>query len=245
MLPYFEIFGQKIFTYPLLMGAAWGLAVQIAKRMDERNGRSFRHLGLYMAGAFLFSWLGAKAFYLWTADFAGKTLAMESAGFWLGGGFVFYGGMIFGLLFTLVFAVKTGQPMFKFNIFAPALALGHAVGRVGCFFAGCCYGALYDGPGSVHLHGAGRYPVQLLEAAALVAFAFYSMKSSSQQSRYLVPKYILFYAVARFVLEFIRGDRLRGIWFWGASTSQIVSLVVAFMVACALVYQRRFAKVLG
>lgn len=231
MLPRFEIFGIALYSYPLLMGAAWGLAMQVAKLLNSRQETPFRFLNLYLLGVFVSAWAGAKIFYLLTADVHGKEAAISSANFWLGGGFVFYGGLIFGLLFTLLFAVRTRQAIYKFNIFAPALAIGHGVGRIGCFLAGCCYGAAYEGIGAVHMHGLDRYPTQLLEAGALLLFGLYSMKPSIQKRRMLVLEYLVFYALVRFLLEFLRGDGIRGVWALGASSSQIVSFFVLLFCA--------------
>ena len=224
MFPRFDIFGMALFSYPLLMGAAWGLGLQIVKTLDSRNTSRFKRLNLFLLGVFLFSWMGAKGFYLLSADFSGKEHAIGNANFWLGGGFVFYGGLISGLVFTLVFAWKTRQSIKSFNIFVPALAIGHAVGRLGCFLAGCCYGAPYDGIGAVHMHGLDRYPTQLMEGLTLFALGLLFTAKGFQARKWLVLEYLAIYALVRFLIEFVRGDGIRGIYMYGMSTSQLVSL---------------------
>src|SRR5438105_3571617 len=88
---------------------------------------------LSLFGARLFSWL----FYF-----------PSGIGFWQalwdgGGGMVFYGGMVFGILAVLAYARVTGLKIWNLlDLFAPGLALGLALGRVGCFLAGCCWGDL-------------------------------------------------------------------------------------------------------
>ncbi|MBC74843.1 MAG: hypothetical protein CME64_02390 [Halobacteriovoraceae bacterium] len=239
MIPSFELFGFKIFTYPLLMGAAWGIGSQVAKRLNDFNSTKFKSINFYLLGVFLSSWLGAKLFYLFTVEARSlKGIAAHSE-FWLGGGFVFYGGLLAGLLFSILFAIKTKQELKAFNIFIPGLCIGHAVGRLGCLMAGCCYGIDFNGPLSVHLHGADRFPVQLLEAIVVFTFGILSLKERWQGHQNLALGYLAFYSIGRFIFEFLRGDAIRGIWFGFISTSQIVSLFISGLVMAFLFYRSR------
>lgn len=239
MFPSFDLFGAHFYSYPLMMGAAWAIAIQIAKSLNQKNQIKFKQINFYLTGLFISSWIGAKLFYLWTADFAAKEMAQQSANFWLGGGFVFYGGMIFALLFTLMFAIRSKQALFKFNIFVPALAIGHGVGRLGCFLAGCCYGKETSSWFSIHMHHADRYPTQLLEAFLLISAGIIFKNSKYQSQKELVVIYVGFYSVLRFLIEFLRGDLVRGIYSVGLSTSQLISILLAFLSAILIVTQRR------
>ncbi len=195
------------------MGAAWGAAVNFALKLNQKSDTPFLNPKLYILGVFLLYWVGAKLFYLMTADFSGKADGgASSSSFWLGGGFVFYGGLIFGLLFSLFFAVKTKQGLKRFNIFLPALALGHGIGRLGCLLAGCCYGSKTDSPLSIKLWGAHRHPTQIYEALFLFGLAFIFSKKPLLRSKNAVWWYFLAYAGFRFLIEFIRGDHIRGIY---------------------------------
>lgn len=241
MLPSFELFGYTVFSYPLMMGIAWGAAFQISKRLNETSKNPLLKFGFFMTLVFLASWIGAKAFYLLTADFGGKEALIANSNFWLGGGFVFYGGLVFGLVFTLLFGVKTRQPMKKLNIFVPALAIGHGLGRIGCFLAGCCYGIPYEGVGAVHLHGAERFPVQVVEAAFLLLIGGLTAQGKAQKRPALVVEYLIGYALLRFGLEFLRGDLIRGVWAFGASSSQIISLLTIALLSILAFYRHRRA----
>ncbi|MBP3666538.1 MAG: prolipoprotein diacylglyceryl transferase [Clostridia bacterium] len=155
------------------------------------------------------------------------------------GGFVFYGGLLGGLagLITYVRIYKLNVYDFM-DIYALAIPIGHAIGRVGCFFAGCCYGIPYDGIFShVYTEAAGQtplhiplLPIQLIEASCLFLLftvnLFLFMRAPHRRG---VPLsiYICAYPIIRFVLEFFRGDRERGILL-GLSTSQWVSLILLF-----------------
>ena len=117
------------------------------------------------------------------------------------------------------------------NAIVPCIPLGHAIGRVGCLFAGCCYGLPYNGIGAIHLNPVGIthpvFPVQLLEAVLNLILSgcllLYSRKKPSGYS--LLFLYLICYAVIRFLLEFLRGDQIRGL-FIGLSTSQWISLLM-------------------
>lgn len=153
------------------------------------------------------------------------------------GGFVFYGGLIGGILGIYIYTRKYKLPTIDyFDTAASVVPLGHAFGRVGCFFAGCCYGMPYSGRFSVtYTTTAGMtplntplFPVQLLEASLLlITFGILFTVTLKYPQKRGLPTilYTLIYSVIRFVLEFFRGDKERGgIGF--LSTSQIVSLLL-------------------
>jgi phosphatidylglycerol:prolipoprotein diacylglycerol transferase len=137
-------------------------------------------------------------------------------------------------------------------VFAPGIALGHAVGRVGCLLAGCCYGRPTDlawgivfsdpfagsyvgTPLNVHLH-----PVQLYESGAelliLAALLLMEKRGRAFPGRTFWG-YVLLYAVSRFIIEFFRGDE-RGMLL-GVSTSQFISLVLAPLAVGMLIWLSR------
>ena len=120
-----------------------------------------------------------------------------------------------------------------------AVPLGHALGRVGCFLAGCCYGKPTTLPWGVRftnphtlvppeLMGVPLHPTQLYEAAlnfALFLLLHYASKKPHKDGKILV-EYVLCYAVMRFALEFLRGD-FRGGFLLGLSPSQVICLGIA------------------
>lgn len=162
------------------------------------------------------------------------------------GGLVFYGGLI-GAVLTSAWYMKRHRLNFwrVADIFMPGVAIGHAIGRLGCFAAGCCYGkpvehpawwaVIYpaDGeglaPGGIPL-----YPTQLMEAGAEVAIflmlVYYTRKKKFDGQILLM--YLILYSIIRIVLEFYRGDFVRGFIVGGISTSQFVSF---FIIAAAMV----------
>lgn len=162
-----------------------------------------------------------------------------------GGGLVFYGAFVVGLPVGFLLMARYRLPAFAlWDVFGTAFPLSHAISRIGCFAAGCCYGRPTDAPWAVTFAvghplapgGVGLHPAQLYEAGALFAIAaatnlFYRHRSFDGQVFLL---YLLLYAASRTVLEVFRGDLDRG-WFlpevfgewvsWSQGMSGVFALV--------------------
>lgn len=148
-------------------------------------------------------------------------------------GFVFYGGLLGAIIGIYIFAKKYDMIFSDLaDIVAPGFPLFHFWGRVGCFFAGCCYGkkaawgiALENEP------GVPRIPIQLFESACLllIFFVLLYLEKKSHNNIPILHVYLFLYAICRFNLEFFRGDTIRGIWF-GLSTSQWISMSIFFYI---------------
>jgi phosphatidylglycerol:prolipoprotein diacylglycerol transferase len=124
------------------------------------------------------------------------------------------------------------------DLFAPGIALGYMVGRLGCLMAGCCYGKVVSAsyPLAVELAGAPRHPVQLYEAAGLVALALALFALSRRlyaRPGALFCVYLAGYAALRLGTEHFRGDDFeRGsLWNGGPSTSQALALLALALAA--------------
>jgi len=223
MFPSFHLLNETIYTYPLIMGMAWGFGYQFLKFFNIKYKTKLQKINTLFWGLFISSWVGAKLFFIATSSNIDKQAFLKSSNFWMGGGFVFYGGLIFGILYFLTFKKITKQSLQKFNILIPALLIGHGLGRIGCFMAGCCFGS------KTHWHsGIERYPVQLLESISLFTLAFFAIKLI-KQGKEAISFYLISYSIIRFLLEFIRGDLIRGEYI-GLSTSQIISIIIIFTI---------------
>ena len=165
-------------------------------------------------------------------------------------GGVFYGGFLLAIVASAIYMWLADLPGWRVaDCIAPGLALAQGLGRIGCFLAGCCWGTetnlpigvtftsdlahqITGVPLSVKLH-----PTQLYEAALVllaIPFLLWLRKHKSFDGQVVVI-YVLYYAVVRFFLEFLRGDP-RGYYFNDAlSTSQLISLVIIPIVALLLV----------
>jgi phosphatidylglycerol---prolipoprotein diacylglyceryl transferase len=208
-----------IYSYPLLMGLGWGAAYQIfMSGLPNTFSRSYSQIVFW--GLFISSWIGAKVFFIITNS-DGEVM-VQNVNFWTGGGFVFYGGLIFGGLFlNIVRRLRPGDFTVIPNVLLPALAIGHAIGRLGCFLAGCCYGEVTDAVWGIHMHGEYRHPTQLLEAIGLTVLTFFLLQRR-RSGRDLVPFYLVGYGCLRVFIELLRGDEVRGDW-GGYSPSLTIS----------------------
>ena len=150
------------------------------------------------------------------------------------GGIVFYGGLL-GMIFGIWICSKVRKESVTnmFNFIAPAIPLFHFWGRIGCFFAGCCYGKENSwGVSMAATPDTIRFPVQLFESFCnMLIFISLVIVSKKFKNKNLMIIYLTEYSICRFILEFFRGDLVRGIW-GVLSTSQIISLVILF--ACIL-----------
>ncbi|MDD5483614.1 MAG: prolipoprotein diacylglyceryl transferase [Kiritimatiellae bacterium] len=143
------------------------------------------------------------------------------------GGLIYYGGFIGAFLAGVVFArIKHLNILALADYAVPALPLGHAFGRIGCFLNGCCHGKAASLPWSVFQHDAHRHPVQLYEAAlnlliyGLLLLAYRRRKKNGE----VLAIYCMTYSLGRFLLEFLRGDE-RLCWL-GTPVAQLVSLAL-------------------
>lgn len=155
-------------------------------------------------------------------------------------GLVYYGGLV-GVITSTHFFIKKGLIEARiYNILSFVIPFFHSISRVGCYYAGCCYGVhskiLIELPYFVNgfFSDSYRVPVQLFEAVfelltAIVLFVLFKKMTSPKN---LLNFYLGTYAVFRFMIEFIRGDTVRGI-ILGLSFSQYVSILIVI----SLIYQ--------
>lgn len=229
--------GRFVSLYGILMLAGILLAAFLAWRLVKRNHLDVNRF-LILAGYGLLGGLaGAKILYLalhadrisWDRIFEPDYLAAL-----LSGGFVFYGGLIGGLAAVLLAGKIHDIPLIPYLEAAfPCLPLAQGFGRIGCYFAGCCYGIPYEGPFHVTYPPSAYapaeiplFPVQLLEAGICFAIAAFLLAGTWKKGLRLssIYLYLLLYGACRFLLEYLRYDREeRGSLLW-FSTSQWISL---------------------
>ena len=164
------------------------------------------------------------------------------------GGLVFYGGMLGALIGVVIFIrmFKVDFNLYR-NIVMPGIILFSAFGRVGCFLTGCCYGKETDSVigvvfrnAAIADHPVKLIPTQLIEAVfdLLLVVLFIYLGRSKKLDDYLIRLYLVIYAVFRFILEFFRGDSIRG-FFLGLSSSQWISIIILISVAVMTIISSR------
>ena len=161
------------------------------------------------------------------------------------GGLVFYGGLAAGVLGGMAAMRAAKLPVLgTLDLLMPPLVLAHAVGRIGCFLNGCCYGQPTALPWGVLFPSdlLYRHPTQLYEAGAL-AVIFLLLKRIEQRSPpagTVLLAYGFLYGAWRFFVEFLRGDSPQILL--GLTVFQIASLPLALFCGCLLLLLRRLRQ---
>lgn len=207
-------------------------AVATTAALLKRNQRSLPltpeqrvALGL---GAFCGAMLGAKLPFVW-----GDAAAVLSGAAWFTNGKTILLGLVGGYLGVELAKWATGVRQKTGDSFAAPVAAGVAVGRLACFYAGCCYGLPTRLPWGVAFPTAGpepRHPTQLYEAAfhALAAVALYRLQARGAWRGQLIKAYLLAYLAFRFVTEWIRPEER----FWlGLTGYQLACVALAGLFA--------------
>jgi phosphatidylglycerol:prolipoprotein diacylglycerol transferase len=222
-----------VHTYGFMMAigvaaAMWFIYVQAKKAgldAPKLMDASFYTIIVSLLGAKLILFLGSLSYFL---RYPKELFSLARSGG------VFQGGLTFGFIFALWYFHKVKIPTWRAaDIIAPALALGHGFGRIGCFSAGCCYGSECAAPWGVtfkniYAHdltgiplNTPIYPVQLLEAALnfLNFFVLFLVLRKKRFDGLVFSLYIINYSVIRFITEYFRGDHPDRAFFLRGSTA--------------------------
>ena len=241
-----------LYTYGVLLAAAYVLGLKLAMVRGAKVGLDQARvldLGIYIIISAL---VGAKLLLLFL-DYRTFVSSPQAFLTLVRAGGVFYGGLILAVTVALVYIRRAGLPLWTTcDVFAPGIALGHVVGRFGCFFAGCCYGKETSVPWAITFtnpvaaENTGTplnvplHPTQIYEAGA--EFLILGILLATERKGRPYPGrtfwlYMLLYAASRYIIEMYRGDP-RGI-IMGFSTSQFISVILAPLAVIMLVYLSR------
>ena len=241
-------------TYGVLVAAAFLTALWLAGRLAKSAGLdadAVTNLGIYCALAAI---VGAKAmmFIVDLPHYLQNPGEIFSLGTLQAGG-VFYGGLLAALAVAFWHMRKTRLPALKTaDVFAPGIALGHGIGRLGCFSAGCCWGIQCDRPWAVTFTdpvaeklvgvplNVPLHPTQLYEAfAEFVIFALLYWRIRKPHSPgSIIGLYLVLYSITRFIVEFFRNHEQGNLWGGPLDTSQWISLGLV-MLGAWFVYRAR------
>lgn len=219
MHPYFNIFGHTFTSYSIMALIGVISCVIYIFFISLKANLSYKQNIIFMIYGTPFAFFGALLLYYITQigplSVAIPYLFTDFKYFisYVSYGFVFYGGLIgflCGLAFYAQIADKDCRLTFRYMV--PAIPLFHAIGRIGCYLAGCCYGK-------------NGIPVQLIESGYNFLLFIVLCNVSVKCRKIFMPigVYFISYGTFRFIIEFFRGDTIRGI-FLGLSTSQWISL---------------------
>lgn len=260
----FSIGFLHVKTYGCCMALGFFVAWQVLVYLCKRVGRPFESIGNLLIALMASGVVGSRIAYViehWHTEFASRPMDVIRVD---QGGLMFYGGLI---LATVVFACwcmfKRENPLAVGDLLCVAIPVGHAFGRIGCFFYGCCYGkqsasalavsfprgspAWYEQLNLGQISSMAKeslpvLPTQLFEAAAnallfAVLFAFYRRFRGGTTALYLIG-----YAVIRFSMEYVRGDPRAAVGPFSISQTISIALLVAGFVLAVCTRKKVFAK---
>lgn len=229
----FTIGPFTVYGYGLMIAIGILAAYLVAEYRAKKQGLDENHVFNFVIWCVLCGFLGSKILYYIT-DIK-NIIANPSMLFDLADGWVVYGGIIGGVLAAMVYTKIKGLVFLEwFDVLIPSVALAQGFGRIGCFFAGCCYGHETDSIIGVVFHdslyapnGVKLLPTQLISSGLNflhfgILLWFAGRKKGNGQVGAL---YLILYSIGRFFLEFYRGDMLRGN-VGTLSTSQFISIFI-------------------
>ncbi len=249
----FHIGDFAVGTYGILLALSALAALGLARILSPKAGVDPERMTDLFVYSLLSAFVGAKValvigdFRAFSADPVGYLLEnLRSFG-------AFYGGFLCAAGVAAFYLRRHGIPFWPAaDVTAVCLSLGQAMGRWGCFFAGCCYGKPTDLPWGLvfpavptcsdgtHIH---PWPIyESLADLAIFAVLWRLFQRKGFSGRVFLT-YVLLYGTARFFLEFLRGDSLRGLYFEGAlSLSQIVALAAVAAAGAAWAFRRAASR---
>ena len=244
-------------TYGACMATGFLLCWMLIEKLSGRKDLSNLLLSLMIGGV-----AGSRIAYViehWQSEFASNPAAVIRVD---QGGLMFYGGFILSFVIFFVWCfVKKERPLALADLLAAVIPLGHAFGRIGCFFYGCCYGRDSDAwcavtfpVGSPCWHEHGRklvsvLPTQLFEAAALLMLfgalmlVWFKLGRGGAEPRrgpgdgLILGLYLCGYAVIRFGIEILRGDPRAAVGPF--SISQTISIGMIALGSLFVLHARR------
>lgn len=246
MYPVIAKFGPlTIYSYGMMVAIAFVIGLYVARFEARRKDIKIElvyDLAFYLI---IGSLIGARLYYL---VFFEPSSFIEDPGavlkIWQGG-LAIHGAILGGILTALLFSKIHKISFWKLaDLVAPSIVLGQAIGRIGCFLNGCCFGVPTESVFGVHFpkeslayiayNGLAVHPIQLYESFfSAIGFLFlWSMRRKIRFDGGLFLLYLVVYSCARIVLSGLRGDSLY-IWGTGLKVAQIMSgaiFVIAFII---------------
>lgn len=204
--------GPTIYSYGFCMAIAMLIIYLVAWKRSRAFGIEPNDALEFIFVFFIAGIIGSRLFYVmqylttyWDAPW--KIFMIYE------GGLVWHGGFLVAAMSGFWMARKKGLPVLTLcDFFAPLIPLGHAIGRVGCFLNGCCYGRITTTGYGILFPGdfAERIPVQHYAAGFLITLSLFLfwLSSKKHSSGQILLDYILLYSMFRFFIEFYRGDQV-------------------------------------
>jgi len=239
----FHIGSFNLYTYGLFVALGFMTAVFISQKIAKPHGISTENISDIFFVILLSALLGARLLYVLINFDDFKNNLLDIFKIW-NGGLVFFGGFIASVAAVMIYLkVKKFNVWKTADIIAPGIALGHAVGRLGCFFAGCCYGRecslpfaiKFTNPEGLAPLGVYLHPTQIYSVVSnIILFSILlGLQKNKKFDGMIFLSYIMLYSIFRSFVEFFRGDFRGDFFFEFISMSQGIGFMV-FLIAFIL-----------
>lgn len=245
--------GLTIHTYGALVAVGFLAGIFYVTREGRRVGEDPAVILDLTFWLIIAAIIGSRVYYVLTAE-PGTLLddPLTLVKIWRGG-LVFQGGVIAAVLVGIWWVIRHKLPVWIYmDIYAPAIALGHFFGRIGCTMSGCCYGrpalpgswyAITFPPdiGSYAPPLIGLYPTQLMEAAGelIIFLGLFLFRKKKRFDGQLMAIYMIVYPLLRITVEFFRDVGTRNFVFDGISVAQVAGVVMIVFAVWIWIYRGR------
>jgi len=241
----FHIGHFKLYTYGLFVALGFMSAVWVSQKLAKDRGIDPDIITDIFFVILLSALLGARFLYIFINFDSYASNLIDIFKIW-NGGLVFFGGFIASVIATAVYLKIKKIHIWKIaDILAPGVALGHALGRMGCFFAGCCYGrechlpfaVKFTNPETLAPMGVYLHPTQIYSVFSnlFLFFILLVLLKIKKFNGMVFLSYIMLYSLFRSIIEFFRGDFRGDFIFPAVSMSQGIGLMVSITALILLI----------
>lgn len=242
MLPFLKIFSLTIPTFYLVISLTVSLAlIWFHYRIKQKPFANHfsKQVGYDLIGGVMISgFIGARLFHI-VYEEPGYYMLFPAEMFrFAKGGYVYFGGMIAAMLFGAIYLRIKKESFLKWaNFLTPIASLTYALGRIGCFLEGCCYGKQCTLPWAInHLH-----PTQLYMMIAELVLLFILLKKEKKTplNNNLFLHWLIAHSFTRFVIEFWRDDHRGSYFFEVLSVSQVISIIITLIATLYIILMKK------
>jgi len=249
----FQIGPLTLYSYGAMLAIGAGLGLIVLTRLAASNDLDPNRVSSLALWVLLIAIAGSRLVFVILEPAAFVKAPWRVLFFWEGG-LVFYGGVAAGFISAVLLARRWKIALLPLmDCFGPALALGQAFGRIGCFLAGCCYGLPWEGgacavvftdPHTLAPSGIALHPTQLYSSAAL--FVIFGISILVWRKRRFAGQvfftYGLMHGMARLIIEQFRGDWRGEALIYSLTPTALFALGFALFSAVMLVYLSRRSR---
>lgn len=225
-----------IYSYGLMLTLGFLISLLLASRQAKKQDIDADIVFNFSFGLIIFGIIGGRIFYIiqninYYLKNPGEILMFQH------GGLAWFGGLFFGFIFSILYLKKKNLRVYRiFDLISPFLALGQAIGRVGCLLNGCCFGKATDRLGLYFkVHDAVLIPTQIYSSLLLILIfiilRFFQDRPHKEGQIFF--SYLLLYSLKRFLLEFWRADN--AIILFGLTLFQLLSIIIFFLALIKLI----------